>query len=145
MMPRRRSAAATTESPPARISPLTTRPFLSRPSHLKTASLVSTRGLAIAPVAIFAPPSVLFVGTAKDLFERGHALLHLEQPGLAQIAHSAACRLPPDVERGGLLENHVLHRLVDRHDLVDADPSLVSAALAAFAADGLVRHPAAVE
>ena len=54
MTPRRRSDAATTDSPPARISPLTTRPFLSRPSQWKTDSLTSTRGLvfAIAPVAI---------------------------------------------------------------------------------------------
>src|SRR5512137_275263 len=145
MMPRRRSAAATTESPPARISPLTTRPFLSRPSHLKTASLVSTRGLAIAPVAIVAPPSVLFVGAAQDLFERGHPLLHFQQPGLPQVAHSVSLCLAPDVERGCMLEDHVLHRLGDRHDLVDAEATLVAAALAALATDRLVRDPAAVE
>ena len=52
IIPRRRSEAATTDSPPARISPLTTRPCLSRPSQRNITSRTCSRGRAIAPVAM---------------------------------------------------------------------------------------------
>src|SRR5690606_10276180 len=77
----------------------------------------------------------LFVGRRQHFFERGDALPDLAQARLAKIADAFAPGLCGDVHRVAAGHDDARDLLADRHDLVDAHPALVAAALAALAAD----------
>ena len=76
---------------------MTTRPFLSRPSQWKTASLTSARGLvlAIAPVAIVVSLARKEEGAAAK-FAEAHRRMHLGEPvpGAASVADIAVPKAP---------------------------------------------------
>src|SRR5437762_7886076 len=86
--PWRRKLALTIASPPARISPRTTLPFLSLPSHSKTISLMF---FALAAMVAMLPPRCLnlvqeivtrcesLVRDRDHFFKRGDASTNLEQ------------------------------------------------------------------
>src|ERR1700712_3624005 len=141
-MPWRRRLAPTTASPPARISPRTTLPFLSLPSHSKTSSLMFFAAVAVAMMS--SKVGLLFVGDRDHFFQRRDAGTHLDQPGLAQVSHALALGLHGDIHRGALRQDDALDVFGDRHHLVDADAALV-AVVARRAADRAVRAPGAVE
>src|SRR5581483_10216651 len=145
VMPCRRRVEVTTDSPPARISPFTSLPDLSLPSHEKLYSLMSLR-TAAAAVAICLPlQEALFVRDRLDLFERGNALLDLEQSRFAQVANPFLLCLPRDVQRIAVGHDDLVHLFRNRHYLINPDASLVAGALACVAADSSVKRPAAVE
>src|SRR5450759_3016519 len=77
-MPWRRNVAPTMASPEARISPLTTFPVLSLPSHRKVYILTSLELFLIAAAGVdMADP--LFVGDGFDFLERSQTRLYLAQ------------------------------------------------------------------
>src|SRR6185295_11760578 len=101
-MPWRRRLVVTTVSDAAFDSPRTWRLLRSTPSQRYVYSLTSRRDAAVAVAMVRGPcatkPSSL-VGDRFDFLERRDAGLHLEQPGLAQVAHAFLLRLLCDVER----------------------------------------------
>src|SRR5256714_8633089 len=133
-MPCRRKLALTMASPPARISPRTSLPFLSLPSHSKTSSLMlcfAATAVAIVPPRMLAPARNCRVIRCRSLVrDRYHFLkccdagTDLDQARLAQVAHAFALRLDGDVHRGSFRQDDALDLLGDRHHLVDADPAL---------------------
>ncbi len=70
---------------------------------------------------------------------------HLAQSRLAKVEHAFAAGLGSDVHGVAAGHDDAGDLLADRHDLVDAHPALVAAALAAFATARSHRLPAAVE
>src|SRR5207248_4459672 len=87
--PWRRRLALTMASPPARISPRTSLPFLSLPSHSKTRSLmcclVATAVAMVPPRKPFLVSGLsgrcgsLLVGDGDDFFECRDPAFHLDQ------------------------------------------------------------------
>src|SRR5204862_2513549 len=104
--PCRRRLALTMASPPARISPRTTLPFLSLPSHSKTSSLMFC--FAATAVAIVPPRNLVLAQHCRDIRCRslvrdrdhflkcGDAGTHLDEAGLPQVTHAFALRLACD-------------------------------------------------
>src|SRR3990167_502281 len=136
-------------SPPARISPRTTLPFLSLPSHSKTRSLMFFAATAVAIVvprecSLALRLSRSLVGHRDHFFERRHAAADLDQAGLAQVTHTFAIGLGGEVDRRALGEDKPLDLLGDGHDLIDAHATLVAVG-AGRAAHRAIRLPATVQ
>ena len=147
LMPWRRSVALTTASPPARISPCTVFPVLSRPSHWNTASLTLAPKYSPLQLPCRSPRFPMLTACVRRATSFvGHApstsssevtpLPYLEQPRLPQVAHPLEPRLVGDLDARCrccmMIRSHLFG---DRHHLVDADAALVAGALAALAAD----------
>src|SRR5207244_810734 len=75
---------------------------------------------------------------ARELGDRGAAVLDLLQAVLVQARHALADRHLADRLRGAPFERHRLDRGRYGHHLVQADARPIAAAGAAAAADGLV-------
>src|SRR4051812_45768125 len=71
---------------------------------------------------------------AEQLFDRSPTLNDLAQAVLLQVDHAVLAGLDLDLVDRRILADHVAHRLVDDHQLVDAGPAEVARA-AALGAD----------
>src|SRR5690606_28798358 len=114
--------------PPARNSPRTTLPDLSLPSQAYIASFAPC--LALAAVAIFTPS--LLVGAGQHFFQAGQSLFYFYQAGLAQGLDPVAPGLFFDFQRGAVRQDDALDLFTNRHELVNADPTLIAGTAAAF-------------
>src|SRR6202521_3406655 len=69
--------------------------------------------------------AILFHRFPYDLFERGHAVLHLAQPALAERDHALVDRLAAELGARGADENQLAPLLADFHHFIEADATLV--------------------
>src|SRR5512132_1039610 len=139
-MPCLRKLEVTTVSDAALTSPRTLRLLRSMPSQRYVYSLtrVSLRcAIAVAMVT----SGGLLVGDRFNFLERSHALLDLDQAGLAKILHAFFLRLVGNVERVGTAHDQLAHFVGNRHYLVDPDATLVAGAFAGLAAGRPERLP----
>src|SRR5205809_971774 len=109
MMPWRRRVTLTMVVPPARISPRTILPVLSRPSQANTCSLTCVPPLRIRAGVVVAM-SFLFVGAAEYFLETGHALLDFHEAGAAQRIDALGLGLGRDLHRIAVRQDQGLDR-----------------------------------
>src|SRR3984893_5284489 len=70
--------------------------------------------------------AILFHRFPYDLFERGHAVLHLAQSALPERDHPLVDRLATELGARRADENQLARLLADFHHFVEADAALVA-------------------
>src|SRR5690606_5673976 len=74
-----------------------------------------------------------------DFFERGHALADLVEARAAQGVHAQANRLLLELGGRRALQDQILERVLEQHDLVERDAALVAGVRAGLATLALHR------